>query len=141
MKPLTFSLCKPSIHTLFSLAGCCIFLQAGVLSNGKKMEDMSACLHCSTLQKPCRWQQGRSPVHLLRHSLAVIHLLRLSRFHHENPCLCGSAVRQAWTSPPAVGCPHPPVLCRRAHSGLATPHRAVGNMRLRPQTELLLRER
>lgn len=98
------------------------------------------CLHCSTLQMPCCWQREGSPMRLLRHSLAVIHLQQLSQFHHENPCLRDGTVRQAWTLPAAVGCPRPPVRCRRAHSGRAAPHRAVGNVRLQPQMELLLSE-
>lgn len=34
VKLLTFSLCKPSIHILFSLAGCCVFPRARIFSDG-----------------------------------------------------------------------------------------------------------
>lgn len=145
MKPLTFF----PAQTLGALS----FLWLGLASSrerdsprqrGKKRKKIKVeeidRLHCSTVQKPCRWQRGRSPMRLLWRSLTVIHPLRLSRFHHENPRLRGGAVRQARTSLATVVCPHPPVRCHRAHPGLTAPHRAVGNVWLQPRTELLLSE-
>lgn len=107
---------------------------------GKKSGSSEWLLHCSTLQKLCHQHWGQLPPCLSRRSLAVIHLLQLSQFHHENPCLGGRVVRQAWTSPATAGFHQSQVLCCRAHPGLAEFHQTSRNVRLHPPMELLLSE-
>lgn len=114
------------------LPGLCVLPELGI-SLMKAVEGRSDCLHCGTLRRAASAGLA-SPFPC---PLAVIHLLRLSWFHRENPCLRDGMVVQAWTSAALLRCSCPGPVPRRA----PWVHGAAGSRRLGAGAGLLLSSR